>query len=101
MSNTSHPASPASHAEPSAELPALPSTPTGRYRHHKGGLYEVIGVAWHSESLEAMVVYRPLQGAGGLWVRPHAMFFGRVTVDGFEVARFERLDGLPHDGLVG
>ena len=38
-------------------LPALPRTPIGRYRHYKGGEYEVVvGVARHSETLEPMVV---------------------------------------------
>jgi hypothetical protein len=71
------------------DLPALPATPTGRYRHYKGGEYEVIGVARHSETLEPLVVYRPLYGAGGLWVRPHAMFFGTLDVDGTLRQRFE------------
>ena len=70
------------------ELPPLPSLRTGRYRHYKGGLYEVLGVARHSETLEALVVYRPLYNATGLWVRPHAMFFGELEVDGRWVQRF-------------
>jgi hypothetical protein len=74
------------------DLPPLPSTPTGRYRHHKGGEYEVIGVARHSETLEPLVVYRPLGTPTGWWVRPHAMFFGPVEVDGRTRARFERID---------
>lgn len=41
-------------------LTDLPSTPLGQYRHYKGGAYEVIGVARHSETHEALVVYRPL-----------------------------------------
>lgn len=73
-------------------LTALPATPLGRYRHHKGGEYDVIGVARHSETLEPLVVYRPLYGAAGLWVRPHAMFFGDVEVDGRLQTRFRRLD---------
>jgi len=73
------------------ELPALPDTPTGRYRHYKGGEYEVVGVARHSETLEPLVVYRPLYDNSGWWLRPHAMFFGNVTVDGIERLRFERL----------
>jgi hypothetical protein len=69
-------------------LPPLPTTPTGRYRHYKGGEYEVIGVARHSETHEPLVVYRPLASDSGWWVRPHAMFFGDVEVDGRPVPRF-------------
>ena len=75
----------------SADLPELPTTPTGRYRHYKGGEYEVIGVARHSETLEPLVVYRPLYGDSGLWLRPHAMFFGTLEVDGVTVQRFSPL----------
>lgn len=39
---------------------ALPSLPLGRYRHDKGGEYELIGVVRHSKSLEPMVLYRPV-----------------------------------------
>ena len=73
------------------ELSPLPATPPGRYRHYKGGEYEVIGVARHSETLEPLVVYRPLYGAPELWVRPHAMFFGQITIDGRSVPRFAAL----------
>lgn len=65
--------------------------PTGRYRHYKGNEYQVIGVARHSESHEEMVVYRPLYGEGGLWVRPLTMFTENVTVDGNSVPRFTLL----------
>jgi hypothetical protein len=75
----------------SDDLPPLPATPTGRYRHYKGGEYEVIGAARHSETLEALVVYRPLYNDSGLWVRPHAMFFGDLEVDGRRVQRFTRI----------
>ena len=71
-----------------SDLPLLPETPVGRYRHYKGGEYEVIGVARHSETLEPLVVYRPLYGQSGLWVRPHAMFFEQVEIDGRWQARF-------------
>ncbi len=70
------------------DLLPLPNTPLGRYRHYKGGEYEVVGVARHSETLEPLVVYRPLYNDSGLWVRPHAMFFGQVEVDGRQHARF-------------
>jgi len=70
------------------DLPPLPPTPTGRFRHYKGGLYEVVGAARHSETLEPLVVYRPLYNASGLWVRPHAMFFESVEIDGRLQPRF-------------
>lgn len=60
----------------------------GIYRHYKGGRYEVIGVAKHSESLEEMVVYRALYGEGGLWVRPASMWNEWVEKDGKKVLRF-------------
>ena len=74
----------------SIDLAPLPTTPLGRYRHYKGNTYEVVGVARHSETLEPLVVYRPLDNDTGLWVRPHAMFFGTVEVDGHTRPRFER-----------
>jgi hypothetical protein len=63
----------------------------GRYRHFKGGEYEVIGVARHSETDERLVIYRPLYGESGLWVRPVAMFLELVSVSGATVPRFEYL----------
>ena len=74
-----------------SELSPLPGTPLGRYRHYKGGEYEVLGVARHSETHEPLVVYRPLCNATGWWVRPHAMFFEAVDVDGARRARFEKM----------
>jgi hypothetical protein len=75
-----------------SDLPPLPPTPAGRYRHYKGGEYEVIGVARHSETLEALVVYRPLYNDSGWWVRPHAMFFEQIEIDGKVQPRFTRVD---------
>ena len=74
-----------------SDLPALPALVPGRYRHYKGRDYDVIGVARHSETLEPVVVYRPLYGEGALWVRPHAMFVETVDVDGTDVPRFAPL----------
>lgn len=64
----------------------------GRYRHFKGGEYEIIGVATHSETREPIVVYRPLYGEGGLWVRPLAMFTERVVREGIDQPRFVYID---------
>ncbi|MBT9459735.1 MAG: DUF1653 domain-containing protein [Burkholderiaceae bacterium] len=70
------------------DLPPLPELAPGRYRHYKGGEYEVLGVARHSETLEPLVLYRPLYNASGFWVRPYAMFVGTLEVDGRELRRF-------------
>lgn len=61
----------------------------GVYRHYKGPLYDVIGVARHSETEELLVVYRPQYGERGLWVRPLSMFTEQLSMDGRTVARFE------------
>ena len=65
----------------------------GNYQHFKGNLYEVIGVAHHSETLEELVVYKALYdseefGPNSLWVRPKKMFMENVTVKGKEMPRF-------------
>ena len=78
-------------SDPDLPLPELPPTPLGRYRHYKGGEYDVIGVARHSETLEPLVVYRPLYNDSGWWLRPHAMFFGTLTVNGAPQPRFTRV----------
>ncbi|MFG6485155.1 DUF1653 domain-containing protein [Roseateles sp. BYS78W] len=72
----------------SDDLPALPTLAPGRYRHYKGLDYEVMGVARHSETLEPLVVYRPLYNDSGWWVRPFSMFVENVVIDGVEQPRF-------------
>jgi hypothetical protein len=62
--------------------------PLGRYRHYKGEDYSVLGFARHSETGETMVLYVPLYGDGGYWVRPLDMFVEQVTVAGERVQRF-------------
>ena len=47
-----------------------------------------MGVATHSETGEALVVYRPLYGEGALWVRPLDMFVEQVQVGDKRVPRF-------------
>jgi hypothetical protein len=72
---------------------------TGFYKHYKGNLYEVIGIAHHSETLEELVVYKALYdtpdfGYGAIWVRPLAMFNETIVFDGREVNRFEKSDSI-------
>ena len=61
------------------------------FRHYKGGLYEYICEARHSETEEELVVYRPLYNDSGVWVRPKKMFFEDVTVNGERVPRFSEI----------
>ena len=66
----------------------MESIKPGRYRHFKGKEYEVLGVARHSETEEALVVYRALYGDFGLWVRPVSMWNETVERDGKTFRRF-------------
>ena len=64
----------------------------GIYRHFKGNLYEVIGVARHSETLQEMVVYKALYGDGDMWVRPSEMWDELIERDGKTIKRFELIE---------
>lgn len=67
----------------------------GKYRHYKGGVYEVLAVAINSENKdEKLVVYKQLyQGQefpkGTLWARPKEMFLGKVEIGGVLTPRFK------------
>ncbi len=59
----------------------------GTYRHFKGGIYEVVDIALHSETLEEMIVYRNVE-SGKCWVRPASMWNETVEYEGKTVSRF-------------
>lgn len=61
----------------------------GKYRHFKGGEYELLGVATHSETLEPMVVYKALYGECGIWVRPASMWTEIVHKENYSGPRFQ------------
>lgn len=61
-----------------------------KYKHFKGGEYEFIDIAVHSESKEKMVLYRSCAD-NNLYVRPYDMFFETVDVDGQQVPRFKEI----------
>ncbi|WP_439690881.1 DUF1653 domain-containing protein [Curtobacterium sp. SP.BCp] len=71
----------------------------GRYRHFKGGEYEVVLVAKDVETEQPVVVYQALYGERGHWVRSLADFTAWVSRDGYEGARFVRMNG--EDECVG
>ncbi len=72
------------------------ATAPGLYRHFKGGWYEVIDTVRCSETLQDMTLYRALYGAdlaaGGLWVRPAAMFNEMGNFGGKMQPRFTHHD---------
>ena len=61
----------------------------GIYKHFKGNEYQVVDIAVHSETLEKMVVYKPLYDSDySLWVRPLSMWEEEVEFEGKKVKRF-------------
>lgn len=82
--------------------------PAGVYRHHKGGLYQLLGVGEHTENGEILVAYitltgadlpgprlrfRPLHGDKG-WLTPEALPSGesveRFVYIGIEITSKEK-----------
>lgn len=54
----------------------------GRWKHDKGGLYEIVGFGTIEKTLEAAVIYREIGSSrNGIWIRPCYEFFdGRFTL---------------------
>lgn len=75
---------------------SLPALQPGEYRHNKSGnIYEVIGVALHTETGEPLVVYKALYetlDATSLFARPYSMFVEKVELRGEIVPRFQRIE---------
>lgn len=73
----------------------------GLYRHYKGGLYKVIGIARHTETLEHYVVYQTCPPKEDLWVRPASMFAESIThpTTGTVVPRFSREEEIKDNSV--
>jgi len=65
----------------------------GLYRHFKGGKYELLNVARHSETKELLAVYRSVEDQETIWVRPLEMFTELVEHADAKLPRFEPVSG--------
>jgi hypothetical protein len=63
----------------------------GRYRHFKGGEYEVLRLGRHTETDELLVVYCPVHDPSTVWVRPAKAFSDVVERPEGACPRFERI----------
>lgn len=57
------------------------------YRHFKGGLYEVIDIAVHSENAGVLVIYKSKKYPALVWARPLDMFLSDVDKYKYPLAR--------------
>jgi hypothetical protein len=60
-----------------------------KYRHYKGGEYELMCVATHSETDEKLVIYK--NNKGEIFARPFDMFFEQIEYQGSIVPRFREI----------
>jgi hypothetical protein len=64
----------------------------GLYRHYKGNIYRVIGIARHTETLEDYVVYESIsESEKKCWIRPLSMFIETIEIKGAKTPRFMKV----------
>lgn len=60
------------------------------YRHFKGGLYEVVDIAVHSESAGVLVIYKSKKDPTLVWARPLDMFLSDVDKEKYPLSRQDK-----------
>ena len=74
--------------KPRQELAKCYKCMTGKtYRHFKGGLYEVVDTAVHSENAGVLVIYKTKKDPTLVWARPLDMFLSDVDKYKYPLAR--------------
>ncbi len=69
------------------------------YRHFKGKMYKVLGIAVHSETGEAMVIYQAMYGENITYVRPYESFIEKLDKHKYEdVSEEYRFTHIPMNG---
>jgi len=65
-----------------------------RYRHYKGGIYEIVCEAkLESDPSVTLIIYKSANGT--IWARPSDVFFETIKIDGKSVQRFAQIDDTP------
>lgn len=67
--------------------------PGQTWQHYKGGIYEIITCATHTESAEILVIYQSIS-FGTIYARPLSIWVEAVTLEGTKrkVKRFELVE---------
>ncbi len=65
--------------------------PGKTYQHYKGGVYKILSLARHSETMEILVVYQSQQDECLKWARPLDMFLDSVEKETYSGYRFTEI----------
>lgn len=70
-------------------------------RHFKGGTYEILCIAKHTEDNIDLVIYKNIYAPDKIWARPIEMFMGKVNKtkypDATQEYRFEKIKNKEND----